>query len=235
MVWKIRDSFYLASSAEFAVEIIETSTIDGIKIQSSATSHEVVYDPEPNPLDSGDERKRLVRFSTYDEFFIIMNRQEITPEERKAMWFRKAELKKMRNRFENEESDDATTRDPPQNDQLIEALHQLMAISVVLDEQARQRREQICDPELIAQKYRAFVQRSRQSLFIANLARDVEHKNTQKGSLQMKLDSLDMIGNEQSCQVDSSTGIGAIDESSIPTNGYAATISKAVTKYSMLL
>ncbi len=185
MVWKIRDSCYAASSAEFAVEIIEISTCDDIKIQSSASCFEVVYDVDQVYFDFDEERR--VRFSADNEYFTIINREEITPVERQALWFRKAELKRMRERDENRDGDDmcqeinedGAPHNEAQDDELQEALHQLMAVSIVLDEQVRQRSEQICDPELIAEKYRKFVQRSRQSIFISSLAREWEKKHTQ--------------------------------------------------------
>ena len=91
------------------------------------------------------------------------------------MWFRKSDLKRMRKTFEERRGDaeyQATHReDPPLNDELQEALHQLMAVSVVLEEQERQRDLQINDPDLISDKYRQFVMRSRRSMFLSNLSR----------------------------------------------------------------
>lgn len=182
MVWKTRDSSRLGSSAEFAVEVIKTSHFPDLKIESSASSYEIVYAPE----------ERRVRFFQQVHFVTIRNREEITPVEREALWFRKAELKQMRKRDDEAQQDEAYEQllkeGPPLNEDWQEALLQLEAVSVVLDEQARQREKRICDPELIARKYRTFVERAHRSMFISNLARE-EQRESRKQSRKVVTDA----------------------------------------------
>lgn len=187
MVWKTRESPHLGGSAEFAVEVIKTSAFADLKIHSSASCFEVVFAPP---------EERRVRFFQEVNFVTIRSREDITPEEREALWFRKAELKSMRKRDDEGERDDAyeeiLKQNPPQNEDWQEALLQLGAVSVVLDEQARQREKQICDPDLIARKYRAFVQRSHRSMFISNLTREERRKQRKKRPLQNIRDELEL-------------------------------------------
>ena len=195
MVWKAR-TLLEEGSIELIV-VTETPTFADLKIQSSESSFEVVYDLEKTEFSLTEESfhpadERKVRFSEQDECFTIPNRKGLSPSDREALWFRKAEMKRMRKREDNGEVDEEyeqfVTEEPPRNDELQEALHQLMAVSVVLDEQARQRREQICDPELISLKYRTFVERSRRSMFIANLAREEGDNQLQGKPLQIITD-----------------------------------------------
>lgn len=183
MVWKAK-----ASHIDGSVELVEVvEAFPDLKIHSSDSSFEVVYDLRKSPNHPAEGRN--VRFSKQNEFFPVMSRDEISPSERESLWFRKAELKRMRKREEDRELDDGyepvIENDPPQNDELQEALHQVMAVSVVLEEQSRQRKEHVYDPELISQKYKIFVERSRRSMFIANLARMEKKKKCHVRPLQI--------------------------------------------------
>lgn len=187
MVWKAR-----ALHLEGSIEVIETSTFPYLKIHSSEASFELVYDLGKSSFDPSRKEEKRVRFAEEKEWFMIENRREIPSGDRHALWFRKSELKSMRKREDDGEVDagyeQIIKNDPPQNDELQEALHQLMAVSVVLEEQARQREERISDPELISEKYRNFIQRSRRSMFISNLARIEEKKQAKGRPLQIITD-----------------------------------------------
>ena len=175
MVWKTRpSSHHRRSLAEFSVEVIKTSHFAELKIHSSASSFEIVYAPPA---------ERRVGFSQQVRFVTIRNREDITPEEREELWFCKADLRRMRRRDEvcecpyEAQDEHVREREPPRNEDWQEALLQLEAVSVVLNEQARQREQQISDPDLIARKYRDFVERSHRSMFISNLAREEQSRH----------------------------------------------------------
>jgi len=151
----------------------------------SESSFEVVYDDKGTTVTTYLEELPLlegrVRFSDCDEYFTIQSREDLSPIEREAVWFRKSDLKRMRKEHErkamNGITDSHSSKDPPQNDELQEALHQLMAVSVVLEEQRRQREENVHDPELLSDKYQTFIRRSRYSMFISNLVREEGKKH----------------------------------------------------------
>lgn len=180
MVWKTERDAYNYKAHEL-VEVVQSSAFQEIKIHFSASSFEVVYEDKPvvdGPTDCSAtcSEPQRVRFSPHNEYFQIWNRSDITAEEKRAIWFRKSDLKKMRRSFNegalDEEYLESKSQDPPENDELQEALHQLMAVSVVLEEQKRQNELQINYPDMISQKYQDFVKRSRRSMFLSNLLRE---------------------------------------------------------------
>jgi hypothetical protein len=181
----------MTSPEGLEVEIVEKS-LSFPDLFHSESSFEVIYNDKLPFVDCPVGAGR-VRFADSNEYFTVQSRDDLSSEERRDIWFRKSELKQMRKEFEarsqNRVEDLDSEQEPPQNDELQEALHQLMALSVVLDEQRRQRDENFSDPDIISEKYQTFVRRSRHSMFISNLVRDEEKKQVRGRPLRLITDA----------------------------------------------
>jgi hypothetical protein len=166
------------------IEVISSSSHE-LKIRSSDSSFEVESTRQIVHLPL-DERPRLVRFSLDHSFFPVISRRDIPKEYKKKLWYRGSELKRMRipngEMKENEGSSDSNSKDSFFECQ--RALHKLMAISSVLDEQERQKKEKHVDPVLISRKYQEFVSRSKSSLFISQLARSENNSKVKERSVE---------------------------------------------------
>ena len=173
------------------VEVVEKSQSSFPDMDNSESSFEVIFNGKATFVD--DPIVGRVRFANRDEYYTVQSRDDLSPIERKAVWFRKSELQRMRKEHEgggrNRTVEVESSEDPPKNDELQEALHQLMAVSVVLEEQRRQRERRLNDPDLISEKYQSFIQRSRRSMFISNLVRAEEKKLVRFRPLSILSDS----------------------------------------------
>jgi hypothetical protein len=103
--------------------------------------------------------------------------------EKKMIWYRHSDLKRMR----LQQHDETTSwwEGPAEDDfnGCLRRLHKLMATNVVLDEQKRQKKEGICDPMIMSQKYREFVFRARCTMFTSNLLKHKENGKKKKQDL----------------------------------------------------
>jgi hypothetical protein len=174
-----RDYAFLISPEGLEVEVVEKAAQSSfLDMDHSESSFEVIFNGKATFVDNPIVGR--VRFADHDEYYTVQGRDDLSPIERKAVWFRKSELRRMRKEHEagarNRTVEVDSEEEPPKNDDLQEALHQLMAVSVVLEEQKRQREQSLSDPDLISEKYQTFVQRSRLSMFISNLVREEEKK-----------------------------------------------------------
>jgi hypothetical protein len=170
MVLKTRDDGVGAHRIQGtdSFELLEITTLTGLKIHTSDSSFEVELE-HFNKLPQWDAPKqRRIRFSSDNETFLIVSRNEITSSEKKSSWYRRPELKQMRRDGEAEED---------QGVECMRTLHQLMATSVVLDEQERQKKQEVYDPILLSRNYIDFISRSRRSIFMTSLMKQQEKKS----------------------------------------------------------
>ena len=181
--------FDVDDGASSELEIISFYSTE-FKIRSSASSFEIEPCPKPIPcLPAVNERQRCVRFSVDHTVFPVSNRHDIPKDWKTEIWYRRSEIKKMRKAASNRPIEGAVEGDGTDDDHLVDdsycdasvakddflecqrALHKLMAVCSVLEEQARQRKENDIDPIKISEKYQCFVARARQSVFVSQLAR----------------------------------------------------------------
>ena len=187
----------IVSSFSTEFKIIQSLTDSSFELEPIA---KIVYLP-PSGRGCGDEeRKRLVRFSLDHSIYPILDRRDIPKEQRREIWYRASELKRMRTtstssstlaeRVDEDGDNDGvidekagdivsqstTQKLPPVKDGFLEcerALHKLMAVSVVLEEQTRQKQAKgSVDPIKISRVYQQFVLRARNSVFVSQLARE---------------------------------------------------------------
>lgn len=183
-----RDYSYLISPEGLEIEIVEKehSSFPPDLIRADS-SFEVIYDGKVTYVDPVESCR--VRFAESNDYITVHNLEDLSANDRKAMWFRKSELRRFRKKqeggeWDKEEEQSLGTKALPTDD-LQEALHQITSVAMVLEEQTRQRNEGLYDPYLLSWKYQGYVRRARHSVFISNLLR--EQEKTKKRGRPLKI------------------------------------------------
>jgi len=163
------------------MELVSTLSPD-LKIEASSSSYEVTLNKEPLASPHS-----VVRFSIVNDLYPTISREQMSSTERRASWYKPSELKKMRRAFDDSMLGRGEQSDDDSFCEIQRALHQLMAVSVVLDEQERQRKESDNDADLVSQKYQEFVRHSRGSIFVSKLVHKEQKRKERREPLTDRL------------------------------------------------